>query len=440
MSAAPRPDLAAGARQVLQRNRRAGFTRPGPHLYPHQWSWDAALIAIGYSTYDPAQGRSELRSLFRGQWSNGMVPHIVFSPGLPDSVYFPGSGIWQSARSPLAPRSPATSGIVQPPLHATAVRALHEAAPDRAFLEEMHPRLVAWHEYLHRERDLLGDGLVAIRHPWESGMDNSPVWDEPLARVHVARGAVPLHPRPDLRVAEADERPTVLDYEQYLLLVHRFRSVNYDESALRHGCPFWVIDPQFNAILVRAERDLAFLTRELGADPAPHEQRADRLAAAIENRLWREELGLYLAWDVCAGTRIPGLAAAGAAPLFAEIPSRERARRIAATLAGPHFGAGDDDQGFSLPSFDRRDPAFSRTRYWRGPVWANVNWLLAQGLRAYGLDEEAATIESSLLRVVEGSGFREYWDPDDGTGYGAEEFSWTAALTLELLSAARPAS
>jgi glycogen debranching enzyme len=439
VSAAPRPDLAAAARAVLERNRRAGFTRPGPHLYPHQWSWDAALIAISYATYDPAQGRSELRSLFRGQWSNGMLPHIVFSPGLPDSAYFPGPGIWQTSRSPLAPRSPATSGIVQPPLHATAVRALHEAAPDREFLEELYPRLVAWHEYLHRDRDVLGQGLVAIRHPWESGMDNSPVWDEPLARVGLPPAAVPPHPRPDLRAAAADERPTVHDYAEYLYLVERFRGVNYDEAALRSACPFWVIEPQFNSLLVRAERDLGFLAGELGGDPGPHQQRAESIAAAIEARLWSEQAGLYVAWDACNGIPIARRAAAGGAPLFAQVPSPDRARTIAATLSGPHFTP-DDGGGFPVPSFDRRDRDFSRTRYWRGPVWANVNWLLARGLRSYGLEDEATRLESSLLDLVDRAGFREYWDPDDGTGHGSGEFSWTAALVIELLSGARPAS
>jgi glycogen debranching enzyme len=260
-----------------------------------------------------------------------------------------------------------------------------------------------------------------------------------LRRIEVPPGAVPPHPRADLRAARADERPTVHDYEQYLFLVERFRAVNYDDAALRHSCPFWVAEPQFNAILVRAERDLAFLAGELGADAAPHEQRADRLAQAVERRLWSEELGLYVAWDVPAGIPVDRRVAAGAAPLFAGIPGRERARRIAATLAGPGFGAGEDAPGFPVPTVDRHHPAFSRTRYWRGPVWANVNWLLARGLRGYGLDDEAEALESALLRLVEGSGFREYWDPDDGTGHGSDQFSWTAALAIDLLSGARPA-
>src|SRR3712207_6991915 len=50
--------------------------------------------------------------------------------------------------------------------------------------EEAFPRLAAWHEYLYRERDPEEEGLVYIRHPWESGMDNSPMWDEIMLRLY----------------------------------------------------------------------------------------------------------------------------------------------------------------------------------------------------------------------------------------------------------------
>jgi len=75
-------DLAAEAIGVLCANDRVGWTRPSPRLYPHQWSWDAAFVAIGWAHFAPLRAVTELRSLFRGQWSNGMVPQIVFDNGV----------------------------------------------------------------------------------------------------------------------------------------------------------------------------------------------------------------------------------------------------------------------------------------------------------------------------------------------------------------------
>ena len=115
------------ARAVLAGNDMGAFVRPGRDLYPHQWNWDSALIAIGLARVDPARARAEVRSLLRGQWRDGMVPHIVFHVPNPD--YSPGPELWGSAACEGAP-DVATSGITQPPVLATAVRVLHEADPD----------------------------------------------------------------------------------------------------------------------------------------------------------------------------------------------------------------------------------------------------------------------------------------------------------------------
>ena len=61
-------------------------------------------------------------------------------------------------------------------------------------------------------------------------------------------------------------------------------------------------------------------------------------------------------------------------------------------------------------------------------MWANLNWLLARGLRGHGLDAQAAELERTTVGLVERSGMREYFDPVTGDGLGAGEFSWTAAV------------
>ena len=172
------------AKAVLEDNWLGSSTKPAPRLYPHQWSWDSAFIAIGYAHYDQERAEQELRTLFRGQWSNGLLPHIIFNPDASD--YFPGPEFWATDRSPHASGQPLTSGIIQPPVHATAVLHTYRYAKDksgaRAFLEEMFPKLCDWHSYLYRERDPDNEGLIYIRHPWESGQDNSPIWDRVLER------------------------------------------------------------------------------------------------------------------------------------------------------------------------------------------------------------------------------------------------------------------
>jgi hypothetical protein len=99
----------AAATATLDRNWRDGYTLPSPHLYPFQWNWDAGFIALGLAYVRPDRAISELRSVFRGQWLNGMVPHIVFHR--PADNYFPGPDVWGTDQVASRPAGVRTSGI-----------------------------------------------------------------------------------------------------------------------------------------------------------------------------------------------------------------------------------------------------------------------------------------------------------------------------------------
>ncbi|MDX1672931.1 MAG: hypothetical protein R3211_11355 [Balneolaceae bacterium] len=75
---------------------------------------------------------------------------------------------------------------------------------------------------------------------------------------------------------------------------------------------------------------------------------------------------------------------------------------------------------------------YSSSKYWRGPIWINMNWLLYHGLLNYRYDFYAEKIKQSIIDLPKMSGFHEYYDPDTGQGYGTDHFSWTAALFLDV--------
>jgi glucosylglycerate hydrolase len=60
-------ELVAQAGRILRRNDMGGWTRAAPRLYPHQWSWDSAFIAIGLAHLDTRRAAQELRTLFAHQ-------------------------------------------------------------------------------------------------------------------------------------------------------------------------------------------------------------------------------------------------------------------------------------------------------------------------------------------------------------------------------------
>ena len=288
--------LVQQAKLVLDFNWNGEYTEPGPHLYPHQWSWDSAFIAMGYAHYAQDRATKEITHLFGSQWDNGLLPHMVFNSRF--GHYFPGIDFWDAERSSNAPRESKTSGVVQPPIHATAVLYVYRHAQDEAaakeFLRRLFPKLGAWHEYLYRERDPEGEDLVYIRHPWESGMDNSPMWDSIMERLQLRPGQIPSYKRADTHLIAAEERPLGAAYDRFAYLVKFFADRDYDEVKIREGCPFLVQDVLFNALLCRSDRDLAEIARVLGEDPTPLERRARKTARAMNEKLWDEQHGIYL--------------------------------------------------------------------------------------------------------------------------------------------------
>jgi hypothetical protein len=426
--------LVQQAQMVLDFNWNGEYTQPGPHLYPHQWSWDSALIAIGYAHYHQDRAMQELSHLFESQWKNGLLPQIVFNPRFGE--YFPGIDFWHAERSPNAPRDRKTSGVVQPPVHATAVLYVYQHAKDEAaakeFLELTFPKLKAWHEYLHRERDPEGEGLVYIRHPWESGMDNSPMWDQIMERMQLRPNQIPKYRRADIHFVAAGDRPLDAAYDRFAYLVKLFSDRDYDEARIREECPFLVQDVLFNALLCQADRDLAEIARILGENPSPLEERAQRTENAINGKLWDEQHGIYLDFDLVSGRPLQVYVAANFVPLYAGIPDEGQARRMVDSLENAGFGLSDESLT-PVPSYDRYGFAFFPTRYWRGPVWANINWFLMRGLERYGYEGQAKHLRETIVSLCRSQGFYEYYDPTTGFGHGSDLFSWTAALFLDVM-------
>jgi glycogen debranching enzyme len=439
LGTADQDGLPRRALEVLEANWRGASTVPSPALYPHQWSWDSACIAIGYSHLNQERAEQELRSLFAGQWRNGLLPHIVFADG---QDYFPGPEFWRTDLSPDAPRSPHTSGIVQPPVHATSVHQVFRLGRDRArsdaFLAELLPKLEAWHDYLYRERNRDGDGLIEIWHPWESGMDNSPLWDAVFARIELSQDEVPAYERIDRKLVDPAGRPTDSEYDFYAYLVKLYRDRSYDGAAIAADCPFVVHDVLFNSLLVQSNRDLAAMAALVGADPERHERRAHETAAAIERRLWNEDEAAYLDRDVRSGEWIEVRAGSSFAPLYAGSPSPERAAFLVGRLHD--FSVPVEPAGRAVPSLGTEDPSFEPIRYWRGPVWPIVNWVAYRGLRRSGYDDPAAELRAGMLELVRREGFWEHYNPLTGQGQGGRQFAWTAGLILDLLAAQEPAA
>ncbi len=413
------------ALEVLKENDQGSYTVPTKGLYPFQWNWDSCLTALGQFHYDEARAWTEIETLMANQWPDGMVPHIVFH--VYSDGYFPGPNVWDTKRP-----TP-TSGITQPPVAGFAVKRLYDRATDKAEAarraKALLPKIDAWHRWFYEMRDPQNEGLAAVLHPWESGRDNSIDWDEAFERVPT--DGIEPYVRRDTQHADPAHRPTKEQYDRYLYLVQLFRSLGWDNSKLHDASPFKVVDPGFNAILIRSATDLATLAEELGEPEIAraNRARAEKGLAALET-LWSEEHGQYLCRDRAVGRLVDSASIGGILPVFAAVP-KARAEAIARTIE-----SWAKQVKYIVPSHNPADPRFEPKRYWRAPAWLVMNYMIQDGLRAVGETAVADHIVKSSLELITQSGFAEYYDPTTGEPCGGGRFTWTAAMVIEFLEAA----
>jgi hypothetical protein len=429
-------DLRRAAIGVLERNACPGYTAPARGLYTHQHLWDSCFIAIGQRHYDVAGAMTSMHRLLRAQWRNGMIPHIVFEPGW---KYWWNRRIWRSWVSSSAPRGLATGGITQPPMIAEAVVRVGEVLPhDKkiAWYESVYRPLVDYHEWLYTERGW--HGLVRQIHPWETGLDTTPPWLasrgghpprwlELLTRTHADRLA--SHLRWDARYVPADQRSSTVEALYFYDALRRIRKDRYDSAAVLRHPPFAIADLTFNSILVRASTLLEQISREIGALlPASLASAMADNAAAME-MLWDQAGESYYSLDTTTGELIKEQSIAALMPLYAGSIDAARAKHLTRMLADPGlFGA-----PHPVPTVPLTSGWFNPVRYWQGPTWVNTNWLIIDGLRRYGFTAEAEALRTRTLQLVGRSGFYEYYNPLTGEPAGVKDFSWTAALSIDLL-------
>ena len=372
------------AERVLRSNWTEGerngvpfrYTRPSPGRYPWQWFWDSCFAAIVWRRILPHRARAELESLLAAQRPDGFIGHTIFWDRPVSWTRLPFYNV--------ASRDALQTETIQPPLLAWAWRI---AVGDPG--EE--PRIGRQMDWLAAHRDLEGDGLLWIVQPDESGLDASPKFDPVWGWRANGRIGFPL-------------------------LVRRNRRRGFDAARIAKDG-----GPVLCEVLVNTMWSLSLqATGRPSATPA------------LVDRLWDERLGLFLDEARPGGARPAIRTWAALAPLALPDLPEEIGRRLVeehlldpgeflTPVAPPSVAAGE-------PSYEPGGGSGPIRRYWRGPTWVNSAWMVWIGLRRLGYEAEAGRLAAGLISAVEREGLREYYDPRDGTGLGAEDFAWSALI------------
>ncbi len=412
---------------------------PAGELYPHQWLWDSCFTAIGLRHLDIPRAQTELRSLLRGQWSNGMLPNMIFSD---DPNFRRDRNSWKSWLNPASPKDVATSGITQPPMLAEAIVRVGEKLelPERrTWYEDMWSGLLAYHQWLYADRDPHEEGLISLVHPWETGLDNTPPWMAYLHDHQLPLWIRLLHAtklenvvglfRRDTRSVPLNERFSNHEILALYDVQLRLRRKAYNIDRILDHSLFAIEDLGFNSIFIRANTHLQNIAETLGEELPPSLVVRMQQTEKAFDQLWDELTGQYYSRDFVTHKWLRESSVATLLPLYAGHISKERAGELVRLIESPHqFGL-----SFPLPSVPRSSAFFDPQRYWQGPTWININWLVIDGLRRYGFTEHADVLTEVTLELVGQHGCYEYFDPLDGSPHGSPQFSWTAALAIDLL-------
>ncbi len=423
---------------VLDANfQEGGFTIPSQGLYPFQWKWDSGFIAIGLSYYNIDKAKLEVKTLLDAQWENGFIPHIVFHND--NDSYFPGADFHKSELHPLSSKRYKSTGMTQPPVMGFVLMEMYRIAKDKenmlSFIKEHIDKVYQNHEYFYSNRDPHDEGLVYIYHNWESGTDNSPVWDDIWLTMNPPEYAFE---RKDTTHVDAAQRPSKREYDHYLHIIEIAKEHQYDDAKIAELSPFLVQDPLFNAMLIKSNTALIELYELIGDCEAKQETIRHWQKKSIEgfnDKLFDADLGAYVHYDLRNKKPIRHISSSSFSPLFAGIPSQDRAEILVQTMLDK-FGGSDK---YLCASFDPESERFDARKYWRGPVWINMNWMLYYGLKSYNFKDVAERIKNDSVELIERDGFFEYFDcrKENGeisrTGYGGNNFSWSAALLIDLL-------
>lgn len=425
---------------VLKTNDHGTHTVPGPGLYPHQWLWDSAFAAIGWAHIDTDRAQQEIFSMLHGQWSNGMIPHMIFDMS---PQYAQDRATWRSWVSRYSPNDVATSGITQPPVLAEAISRIgaQMQKPERQhFYKKVLPALIKHHQWLYNERDPHNEGLVLQVHPYETGLDNTPPWITQIrehSRPWWIAAIEKLHLDPLINVARRDTRSLppnqrMRNIDALIIwdVIRRLRRKHYDIDKILHRSLFIIDDVSFNSIFIRNNTVLKDLANEARIKlPDDLLERMQRSEQALES-LWDENFNVYFSRDFITNQLLKAPTIASIMPLYAGTISKDRADKLVKILTNNHVFW----LKYPVPSVPRNVRSFDQDRYWQGPTWVNTNWLLIDGLSRMGYKNEATALKSHTIEMMREHGIWEYYNPLTGQGLGSPNFSWSAGLALDLLN------
>lgn len=333
--------------------------------YVGVWQWDAFFHALAYRHVEKHLAHDQIRIVLDHQQEDGMIPDAIHDEGAVTHL-----------------DHPIDADVTKPPLIAWAAYKLYEHDGDSEFLDEIYEPIVRWNNWWFENNDIDGNGLCEYRHPYSSGLDDSPLWDE--------------------------------------------------------GMP--VESPDLNTYLYLQQEALAKIAEVIGKedDAELWRGRAEAMARRMIDLAWDADNGLF--WARRNGARVNVRTPFNLFPLITGQMPPDISNRLVAHLKDERqFWS-----RYPVPTVAMDDPKYDPFQMWRGPTWVNVNYLLIEGLQRSGYPDLVREFRQRTLDLICcRDDIYEYYHPLSGENppNAASMFGWSSAVFIDLaIQAAREQS
>ncbi|MHA1230282.1 MAG: MGH1-like glycoside hydrolase domain-containing protein, partial [Candidatus Helarchaeota archaeon] len=362
--------------------------------------------AIVWSYFDIEKAKTELSTMVKKQFDNGMIPHMNYwikSPTIIGKI-----ADWLFKNYPENDRS----FITQPAIIAYAVECVYNKSKDIEWLKSIINSLIKYYDWFYNERNVDDDGLVVVIHPWETGLDMLPCWDIFIKKKRFFKIQAGLWLNG---------------------LIKKYNKVNWDIKKIIEMDLFVVKDVSFNVIYILGLESMSRLCETLGDEERKEifKSRSKETLNSIEKKCWNSKHSFYFDLYSRDDKKIEEFTVSGLFPIVVDI-EKSHAKRI---IEDHILNKEEFWPNYPIPSVSISSEKFNPNDsllLWRGPTWLNTNWFLAQGLKKFGYKNEALSLYEKTIELVEKSGFWEYYHPFTGNGEGAKELSWST-LVVDLI-------
>ncbi len=389
---------------------------PSLGSYGQQFAWDSGWSVIGAANLIPENALKELQTVYKLQLESGRISHeIIIKKG--------GNSFSRMMLAPLIAGmfdEEKKSYFLDPPAYLSATEVLYNRTKDKRVFELL-PSMEACVTYLLEKRDLFGDGLVSVIHPWETGCDNSPVFDETM----------------NITINKPFWKAKYLF--KYLKIIRKLSKIDWNLNLVKEKNMFAMEDVGVNGLTAAGIISISNLYKEAGDLEKSEEyfSKAEKLVKSIEKHLWVESKGFfYPRFGFENPKNLLRTTAIGISPLLSGLIEKDKAISALENYLNSekHFNS---PWGVAFNSryeiAQEKNTTFETNFLWRGPcIWMNINWIAAKSASLYGRDDLAKEITKKTMKLLEKSGFREFYHPETGIGGGAKNFTWGTVI-LDML-------